>query len=160
MTPRNVFPWLIAALIAVAVVLAVFSYSAIPGSVNTGLPSRFTANGRTFSITFTASTEPQREHGLMNSKITNTTIMLFAWPSAGTYSFWMYQTNSSLDIIWISANNGTGRIVYEALGAPPCYDSSSCPDYTPTSPANYALEVKAGFAEENGLQVGTILNFS
>jgi uncharacterized membrane protein (UPF0127 family) len=159
-TPRNVFPLLIVGLVALAAVLAVLSYSVFPGSVTTGLPSKFTANGKTFSITYVASTEPEREHGLMSTKITNSTIMLFAWPSAGTYSFWMYQTNASLDIIWVSASNNTGRIVYEALGAPPCYDSASCVVYTPNSSANYALETKAGFAQANGLQVGTVLTFS
>jgi len=158
--PRNVFPVLIVALIAIALLTALLSYNIIPGSVTTALPSSFTVNGKTFPITYTASTEPQREHGLMNTKITNTTIMLFAWPSAGTYSFWMYQTNSSLDIIWIDANATSGTIVYEALQAPPCYNSASCAVYTPTSAANYALEARGGFAQSNGLEVGSILTFS
>jgi uncharacterized membrane protein (UPF0127 family) len=128
--------------------------------VTTPLPTSFTANGKNFTITYTASTEAEREHGLMNTRITNTTIMLFAWPTAGTYSFWMYQTNSSLDMIWVNVNGSTGRIVYEALDAPPCYNSGSCAVYTPTSAASYVFETNAGFAEANGLQVGTVLNFN
>jgi uncharacterized membrane protein (UPF0127 family) len=148
------------ALLAAALALTVYFQTTNSDSVTTPLPTSFTANGRTFSITYTASTESEREHGLMNTKITNTTVMLFAWPKAGTYSFWMYQTNSSLDIIWVNATGSTGKVVYEALGAPPCYNSASCAVYTPTSPANYVFEAKAGFAEANGLQMGTVLNFS
>jgi uncharacterized membrane protein (UPF0127 family) len=158
--PRNLLLAVAVVLLAAALGLTVYFQTTNFASVTTPLPKSFTANGKTFSITYTASTELQREHGLMNTKITNTTVMLFAWPTAGSYSFWMYQTNSSLDMIWINATGSTGRIVYEELDAPPCYNSASCAVYTPTSPANYVFEVKAGFAQANGLQVGTVLNFS
>jgi len=158
--PRNLLLVVAVALLAAALALTVYFQTTNSDSVTTPLPTSFTANGNTFPITYTASTNSERVHGLMNTKITNTTIMLFAWPTAGTYSFWMYQTNSSLDMIWVNATGATGRIVYEALAAPPCYNSASCAVYTPTSPANYVFEVKAGFAQANGLQVGTLLNFS
>jgi uncharacterized membrane protein (UPF0127 family) len=160
LTPKNVLLVVAVALLATAIAVTIYFQTTNSDSVTTPLPTSFTANGKNFTITYTASNELEREHGLMNTKITNTTIMLFAWPTAGTYSFWMYQTNSSLDMIWVNATGNSGRIVYEALDAPPCYDSASCAVYTPSSPANYVFEVKGGFAQANGLKLGTILNFS
>ena len=117
-------------------------------------------NGRTFSITYVATTEGQRETGLMNRRITNSTTMLFVFPQSGIYSFWMYDTNSSLDIIWISASGGAGKVVYLVPGAPSCFLPVGCPSYTPTAAANYVIEAAAGFVAANNVSVGTTIQFS
>jgi uncharacterized membrane protein (UPF0127 family) len=70
----------------------------------------------------------------------------------------MSNTNTSLDIIWINATGSTGRVVYVHADTRPC--ASSCPTYYPSSPANYVIEAKAGFAEANGIEVGTQIQFS
>lgn len=159
MTPKNLIPILIIGVIVVSLVFVSYESSMGTGSVTTALPSNFTANGKTFAITLTAPTQTQREHGLMNAKVTNTTIMLFAWPTPGKYPFWMYQTNTSLDIIWVNATGSEGRVVYVVDGAPPCYSPITCAEYSPTSPSNYVLEAKAGFAQANGIVVGTVVQF-
>ncbi|QQG48171.1 MAG: DUF192 domain-containing protein [archaeon] len=130
------------------------------GSVAGPIPSNFTVNGKTFQFTYIASNEAQREAGLMNRKITNDTTMLFAWPSPGYYSFYMRDTNASLDMIWISANGSQGRVVYIKTDAPPCIGVPTCPLYTPTSPANYVIEARAGFVSTNGVTLGTELGFA
>jgi len=151
---------------AVGVILAVAAYVALTldnsGSVTSPVPSTFSVNGKTYVFTYTATNNAQRDAGLMNKRVTNTTIMLFAFPSMGTYQFWMYDTNTSLDMIWITATGSTGRVVYVYADAQPCLTPVpiSCPTYGSSSPANYVIEAKAGFAEANGIVVGTQLQFT
>ena len=150
-----------AAAIVVAILLGLIAYTiaSTPGSVTSPIPTRFTVNGSSFAITDAATNNAQREQGLMNTKVANTTIMIFAFPSAGYQRFWMYGTNTSLDIIWVSADGSHGRVVYVVNSAQPCHDSSACTTYAPDAPANYVLETKAGFAQTNGVEVGTYIEF-
>jgi uncharacterized membrane protein (UPF0127 family) len=116
-------------------------------------------NGRTFGITYVATNESQWQDGLMNKKVTNTTTMLFIFPSPAVYTFWMYHVNSSLDIIWISATGSTGLVVHLVANVPGCYLPAGCPTYAPSSAANYVIEAKGGFAETNGVIVGSAIQF-
>jgi uncharacterized protein len=123
-------------------------------------PSAFTVNGRTFAFTYIATNSSQREAGLMNKKITNSTTMLFVFPDFGIHSFWMYDTNSSLDMVWVNASGRSGIVVYVVSGAPSCFLPVGCPVYTPTTAANYVIEAAAGFAAANNVKVGTTVQFS
>ena len=156
---KNPLALIAVVMIAALVVFAAYVITSTPGSVTSPVPSRFTVNGKTFAITDTAINNAQREEGLMNRKVTNATVMLFAFPSPGHFTFWMYGTNTSLDIIWVSVDGSLGRVVYVASSAPPCYVSASCTTYTPSAPANYVLEAKAGFAEANNIEVGASIEF-
>ena len=129
------------------------------GSVTSPVPSTFAVNGKTYTFTYVATDDAQRAAGLMNKRVTNTTTMLFAFPSMGIYQFWMYDTNTSLDMIWISASGNTGTVVYVYQNAQPCYSQSTCPVYGPSLQANYVIESKAGFAKANGIEVGTAVQF-
>lgn len=151
----------------VTVVLAILLAGAIgysilsaPGNASISpLPSTFTVNGKTFQITYVATDQSEWEAGLMNRKITASTTMLFIFPEPGIYPFWMYDTNSSLDILWLNVAGSTGKMVYIVAGAPSCYLPIGCPNYTPSAAANYVIEAKAGFAGENGVSVGTVIQF-
>ena len=158
MSPIGTRPILATLLVALLVLSASYVYSR-PGSVLGPLPTTFRVAGMTYHFTYTAADESQREAGLMNKKITDSTFMLFAWPAPGLYQFYMYNTNSSLDIIWIDATGGTGTVVYVYRGAQPCFEILTCPRFTPTSQANYVIEAKAGFAEANGITEGTQVQF-
>ena len=92
----------------------------------------------------------------MNKQVTDTTTMLFAFPYFSTWTFYMKDTNTSLDIIWINATGNTGRVVSLASGTQPF----STEDIVPTAPANYVIETKAGFAVANGIAVGTTIRFT
>jgi uncharacterized membrane protein (UPF0127 family) len=144
----------------IALLLAIAAYTALgtSGSVTSPVPSTFTVNGRIYAFTYTATDDAQRAAGLMNKQVTNMTTMLFVFPTMGTYGFWMSDTNTSLDMIWINTTGSTGRVVYVHADARPC--ASSCATYYPSSPANYVIEAKAGFAEANGIEVGTQIQFS
>jgi uncharacterized membrane protein (UPF0127 family) len=131
------------------------------GTVTSPVPSKFTVNGRTYTFTYVAITEAEREHGLMNTSVTDSTTMLFAFPSSQTWQFYMYDTNTSLDMIWISATGFAGKVVYVAADAQPCYLApDKCPRFTPTGPANYVIEGKAGFAAANNVTSGVTIQFS
>ncbi len=152
---------------AVAVVAVIVAYSAfvltsVPGSVTSGVPTSFTVNGKTYAFTYVATTEAERVAGLMNRQITNTTTMLFAFPSLVSQPFWMYQTNTSLDMIWVNASGDAGVVVYVQSDAAPC-PSLPCQTYPATGQAplaNYVIEAKAGFAAANGIRAGTPVQFA
>lgn len=121
----------------------------------------FSVGGKTFELTYVATNQTAIENGLMGAKVTNSTTELFVFPTLGYYSFWMFNVNSSLDIMWVDAPHGgnTGTFVYLALDSPPCSVSLLCAHYDPTARANYVIEAKAGFAAANGIKVGTPVSF-
>ncbi len=127
-------------------------------------PSSFSVNGKTYAITAYENTPTQREMGLMNATVTNSTFVLFHFPQSGIYPFWMKNTYSQLDIIWLnySSSTDTANVVYIA-NAIPCAsyskNQSNCVIYTPNSSANYVLEAKGGFAKSNDVQIGSSLKF-
>ena len=150
------------ALVALVASAAALSYLNAPGDVHFSVaPRHFTVGGKSFTITYLASTQSEWAQGLMDKKITNVTFMLFAFPSLGNWQFYMYRTNSSLDMIWLNATESGGRVVYVYVGAPPCEDLTSvtCPRYTPASPGNYVIEAKAGFVHQNAITAGTFVEF-
>jgi uncharacterized membrane protein (UPF0127 family) len=149
----------VAAVVAVVFIAGyeVYILSLPTGAVTTGVPSSFTVDGKTYTFNYTATTQPERAKGLMNTTVTSSTTMLFAFPSYGIWSFWMYDTNTSLDMIWLNATGSTAKVVYLVTGAPPCYNSGACAIYTPGSAANYVIEARAGFASANGISVGSTI---
>ena len=147
-------------LAAIVIVYAVYESSNVPGPVTTAVPSGFSVNGKSYRFTYIATTQQEREKGLMGTKVTNATTELFAFPTFGNWQFWMYDTNTSLDMIWVSATGGSGKVVYLVTSAQPCYVGAECATYTPTAPANYVIEAKAGFAAANGITTGSIIQFN
>jgi len=157
--PGKAITVLAVAAIALLVAYTVYATTSGPGSVTTAVPAQFTVNGRSFTFTYVATTPQERAEGLMNKKVTNVTTELFAFPSSGQWQFWMYDTNTSLDMMWVNTVGGSGHVVYLVTAAQPCYDSSACAVFTPTAPANYVIEAKAGFAAANGITDGTTIQF-
>ena len=84
--------------------------------------------------------------------------MLFIHPEENIFHYWMYQTKIPLDIIWMDHDR---RIVEMSLDTPPCTSKSAkeCPNYGGNYKSKYVLEVNAGVAKKNGLQVGDTLVF-
>ncbi len=123
--------------------------------------SSFTIGGKTFGLTYVATNQSELEKGLMNTKVTAGTTELFVFPSPGYYGFWMFDVNSSLDMMWISTSHGSdvGTVVYLVQDAPPCHEAVLCATYVPTSSANLVIEAKGGFAQDNGVGVGTTVVF-
>jgi uncharacterized membrane protein (UPF0127 family) len=116
--------------------------------------SDFYVNGRVFGITYIAANESQWLHGLMNTTVTNSTTMLFEFGTLGDYPFWMYDTYTNLDMIWVDYGSANGTIVYIERNATSCFVKSDCVVYDPGVDANYVIEAKAGFVERNNISVG------
>jgi hypothetical protein len=141
-----------------AVILVLIIYS----QTHQKLPNSFTVYGKSFNFTYFATTEQQRETGLMNKTVTNSTFMLFVFPNKSIYSFWMYNTHYNLDMIWLNSssvqNNGIiTKIVHIQENATPCFDSSLCAVYTPSNVSNYVIEAKAGFIKSHNITIGTAI---
>lgn len=104
-----------------------------------------TINNHSYNLLI-ANDEKSRQIGLSNRKsLDKNTGMLFIFPKKGIYSFWMKNTQIPLDMIWINDN----KIVYIVKKAPPMAGKdSNLPIYTPTTEANYVLEVNGGEADK------------
>ena len=95
-----------------------------------------------------ADDEMERQRGLMHREpLADDRGMLFQFPDVAERGFWMHNTPSSLDIIYIDPR---GRIVSIAKNAPPNSD-----DIIPSNgPASGVLELRAGRADEIGAKPG------
>lgn len=101
-----------------------------------------------------ANTPELQEQGLSNTApLTDKQGMLFMFPTETTPSFWMKDMDYALDIIWINADK-------KVIDITPNLDPKTFPkSFTPTSPAQFVLEVGAGFAEKNSITIGTKIDF-
>ena len=120
---------------------------------------QYQVDGREFNISLVAADQAAWTEGLMNATITNATMMVFVFPSPGIYPFWMENTYSNLDMMWLNVSGGKGAVVYLVRNATSCVGKGEgwCMDnqYVPTAYANYVIEAKAGFADANNVTVGT-----
>ncbi len=98
-----------------------------------------------------AKTEAQREQGLMcRTGLSDDYGMLFEFGDSAERTFWMQNTLSPLDIIYIAPN---GRIVSIQKDAKPL-DETPLPSY---GSASGVLEINAGLSEKLGLKAGDIV---
>lgn len=96
-----------------------------------------------------AKTNAELKKGLSGRKSLNKNSgMLFVFEKADIHPFWMKNTLIPLDILFIENN-----IIVDITTLNPPVDNN-IPEYSPKNPANYVLEVNAGFAEENNIKIG------
>jgi YVTN family beta-propeller protein len=76
--------------------------------------------------------------------------MLFAYYDEKPRTFWMKNTLIPLDMIFVDSNS---KIIEIKENVPPCAQDE-CPTYPSKEPAQYVLEVNAGFVQEKGVKVG------
>ncbi|HET9850129.1 MAG TPA: DUF192 domain-containing protein [Candidatus Saccharimonadales bacterium] len=102
----------------------------------------------------TAVTPAQQERGLSGRQCLSAgNAMLFAFPDAGYYYFWMKDMNFPIDIVWLSPAKQVVWINPDT--APSTYPGS----FVSPSPAKYVLELKAGQATALGLGTGSYVSF-
>lgn len=115
-------------------------------------------NGTTVFAEVARSPE-ERERGLSGrTELGSENGMLFVFDDYAGHSFWMKQMKIPLDIIWIAGS----RIVDIEENVPfpkPGTPENALPVYRPDVPANLVLEVEAGFAESNGIRIGSMVSF-
>lgn len=75
--------------------------------------------------------------------------MLFVFETPGQPAFWMKDMKFPIDIIWIM-----GDEVVDIAPNLPVVAAEFLSTYEPKEPANYVLEVNAGFAKDHGIKVG------
>ncbi len=103
-----------------------------------------------------AATPEALSRGLMSrKKLPEGRGMLFIFPRADFWHFWMKKTKIPLDIIWIDKAR---TIVFIAARAQPCL-TEPCMDYIPQKKALYVLEIASGVSEKWGLKIGDRLIF-
>jgi Uncharacterized conserved protein len=103
-----------------------------------------------------ASDDATREQGLMyRDHLAGDRGMVFLFPQAGEYPFWMKNTLIPLDMIWM---DGEHRIVHVAHDVPPC-KADPCTSYPPHALASSVLELAAGVAAKHHLTDGNVLRF-
>ena len=102
-----------------------------------------------------ANTYEKITRGLMyRSHLPENAGMLFLYPEERELSYWMKNTFIPLDIIYINADFE----IVDIHHAVPC-EKEPCPYYTSKVPAQYVLEVNAGFAQEKGIEEGSRVEF-
>jgi uncharacterized membrane protein (UPF0127 family) len=100
-----------------------------------------------------AETPEARAMGLMARVLSDYTAgMLFLFEKAEPQVFWMRNTPSALDIIFIDADN---RVINTAAYTTPMSDRN----YFSAGSARYVVEAKAGFAERFGIRQGFTLRW-
>ncbi len=115
--------------------------------------TRIEIKGHTFEV-WLARTPSEQEHGLMQVTAEQLAAlpdgshrgMLFVFTAERQLSFWMYNTITPLDIVYI---RGDGVIVRKYTMAP-----LETRLYPSVEPAMYALEVRAGLFAELGIAPG------
>lgn len=100
-----------------------------------------------------ADTPEERARGLMNRTLREDEGMLFLFNETGEKTFWMKNVPEPLDIIFLSED---WRIVSLFKNLPPCFEEA-CPLFTSTADARYAIEVRGGFVERHGVEIGDMV---
>ena len=99
-----------------------------------------------------ANSDTKRRQGLMYRKdLAKDRGMLFLWPQSNTKCMWMKNTSLPLSVAYLS-NDGVIQEIYNMV--PFSEDSVWSANST-----RIALEVNAGWFEENGIAVGHKLDF-
>jgi len=96
-----------------------------------------------------ADTEVKREKGLSFHKpLASDEGMVFVFESPANYGFWMKDMTFDLDFIWIKNSK-----IVEITENVSHNDQRKV--YQPKLPVDQVLEVKAGFAKENDIRIGS-----
>ena len=110
-------------------------------------------SGARFNVEVADSPE-SRARGLMfRSSLPDDAGMVFVFDSVEPRNFWMKNTLIPLDMIYINDDFHVVEIKSNVL---PC-EEDPCPSYK-SEPAMYVLEVNAGLAEKNNVEVGSLIN--
>jgi len=81
--------------------------------------------------------------------------MLFIFNKPAIYSFWMPLMKFPIDIIWL--NNG--KVVDISANVSNNFNPINPAVYNPSEPAQYVLEVNAGFSKKNNIKIGDSVLF-
>lgn len=106
-----------------------------------------------------ASTEPEREKGLMyRESLAKDRCMFFNYDQSNYHAIWMKNCLIALDVAWV---DGNGRIVELAERVPPCSPmlGDNCPTYGGTVKSRYFIEFPSGTFSRLGIRKGDQLGW-
>ncbi|MEA2239119.1 MAG: uncharacterized protein QOC81_3843 [Thermoanaerobaculia bacterium] len=130
--------------------------AAVPATASDASAARIILPDKSVIAVEVASEDETRAQGLMyRDHLADDRGMIFLFPEAGEYPFWMKNTLIPLDMIWIDKEH---RIVHIAHDVPPC-KADPCPNYPPHAQASSVLELAAGVAAKHHLAEGNVLRF-
>lgn len=133
--------WVILGLLLIAIIFAAIYFCRHKTAT-------VTIGNKRYSVEL-ALTDSERQKGLSNrTSLGIDKGMLFVFPDANIWSFWMKDTLIPLDIIWLNDN-----IIVEMTTLSK-ETSDNIPRYTPKNKANRVLELNAGEISENNFQIG------
>src|SRR5438105_14603048 len=98
--------------------------------------------GQTIQVERMMSTRDQLRGMMFRTSLAPDHGMLYVHKDAGLYSYWTYQYEIPLDMLWIDTSR---QIVEMVENVPPCKaQASQCPRYGGTKVARYHLELAGG----------------
>lgn len=113
--------------------------------------------GKTAIRAEVSDTKEERVTGLqLKDHLSDDEGMLFIYPKPAILSHWMKDMRIPLDMIWIDQNK---TIIGIASDVPIC-KAAPCEVYSSNIPAQYVLEVNAGFAAAHHLKLGMKVSFT
>ncbi len=138
------------------IALSIFTagcFSQSEASFNTARVAFDNPNSTSFTVDV-ADTVAEQTLGLGDTEILPADHgMLFIYPEADIYPFWMKEVEYPLDIIWIMDDT----VVDITTNIPPEGAGTAYRDYakySPNTPVNMVLEVKAGVTEQENIAIG------
>ncbi len=142
---------LIVSIVSAAAIFFVVIKSVFLTPVPHKIPNRFMV-GETLLELEARTTTLQKMRGLSGrTELSENHGMLFVYNRPGRYGFWMKDMHFPIDIIWLSES-------FTIVDITPSISPDSFPKvFRPKEPAQYVLEVNAGFAERHRLSIGDSL---
>jgi uncharacterized membrane protein (UPF0127 family) len=124
-------------------------------TISTPAPTSVIVHAPLGDITaITARTATARDKGLSGHEpLKSGEGMIFIFPTADTYEFWMKDMKFSLDFIWIDANKKIIAVT-ESI-SPDTYPQT----FKAPAPVQFVLEIPAGSAKKLGLKPGVKVSF-
>lgn len=100
-----------------------------------------------------AKTDAERRKGLSGrSRLESNQAMVFLFPEADIYDFWMKDTYFPLDILWLYQ----GKVV-DMTTLPAQIAGKAPAQYSPKAIADQVIEVSAGLAKAQEIGIGSVL---
>ena len=104
-----------------------------------------------------ADNDQERARGLMEREsVPENTGMFFVYPKDIKADFWMKNMKVPIDMIFITSDRVIDTIRHNA---PPCSENETCAHYRSEGEVRYVLEVRAGYAEDKGIEPGDQISF-
>lgn len=147
------FKYLAAAIFVVAVIIIIILV--MPSSPDKNNQPYVIINSVKISVEVAAN-DATREKGLSGrTSLAQDNGMLFVFDKPAIQTFWMPDMNFPIDIIWINNN----KVVDISPNVSNEFDPQNPEFYEPNEPAQYVLEVNAGFSEKNNIKTGDTVSY-